>query len=208
AALLPPWPHPPALAAGPPRLDPAGLAVRHDAVRDLDAGVGPPGHRPGDAEIDIVGMGADHEHPLDVFFLQHRPTLASAGRHIALALPSRDNRRSEGGTVEGSSPFFPPVDVETQRKLVAFLEEQGVDPDDIADAIREDSLWEVTTDSLLATPDDLTIDDLAARAGLTSEQLGRVLRALGLSADSCSSEDVPIATAGAAMVKLFNNEEA
>src|SRR5262249_49470231 len=97
---------------------------------------------------------------------------------------------------------------ETQRKLVAFLEEQGVDPDDIADAIREDSLWEVTTDSLLATPDDLTIDDLAARAGLTSEQLGRVLRALGLSAASCSSEDVPIATAGAAMAKLSHNEEA
>jgi adenylate cyclase len=103
--------------------------------------------------------------------------------------------------------LFPPIDPETQRALVAFLEEKGVDPYSIAEAIREDSLWEVTTESLLATRDDLTIDDLAARAGLTPEQLGRVLRALGLSEDSCSTEDVLIATAGAAMVKLFNNEE-
>ncbi len=109
--------------------------------------------------------------------------------------------------MESSSPLFPPIDPETQRALVAFLEEKGVDPYSIAEAIREDSLWEVTTESLLATRDDLTIDDLAARAGLTPEQLGRVLRALGLSEDSCSTEDVLIATAGAAMVKLFNNEE-
>src|SRR5262249_47046314 len=103
--------------------------------------------------------------------------------------------------------MFPPIDPETQRELAAFLEEKGVDPHSIAEAIREDSLWEITTESLLATRDDLTIDDLAARAGLTSEQLGRVLRALGLNAESCSTEDVLIATAGAAMVTLFNNEE-
>ncbi len=109
--------------------------------------------------------------------------------------------------MESSAPLFPPIDPETQGALVAFLEEKGVDPYSIAEAIREDSLWEVTTESLLATRDDLTIDDLAARAGLTPEKLGRVLRALGLSEDSCSTEDVLIATAGAAMVKLFNNEE-
>ncbi|HEY3096837.1 MAG TPA: adenylate/guanylate cyclase domain-containing protein [Acidimicrobiia bacterium] len=103
--------------------------------------------------------------------------------------------------------MFPPIDPETQRELVAFLEEKGVDPYSIAEAIREDSLWEVTTESLLATRDDLTIDDLAARAGLTPEKLGRVLRALGLSEDSCSTEDVLFATAGVAMVKLFDNEE-
>jgi adenylate cyclase len=106
-----------------------------------------------------------------------------------------------------ATPMFPPIDEDTQRQLVAFLEERGVDPEGVAQAIRDDALWEVTTESLLATRDDLTIDDLAARAGLTSGQLARVLRALGLGADSCSTEDVLIATAGAAMVKLFNNEE-
>jgi adenylate cyclase len=103
--------------------------------------------------------------------------------------------------------LFPPVDEETQRELVAFLQERGVNPDDVAEAIREDSLWEITTESLLATHDDLTTDELAARADLTREQLGRILRALGLRVDSCSSEDVLVATAGAAMVKLFNDEE-
>lgn len=106
------------------------------------------------------------------------------------------------------SPFFPPVDPETRRGLMVFLEERGVDPDRIAEAIREDSLWEVTTESLLATRNDLTVDELAARAHLTPQQLRRVLQALGLGEDSCSSEDVLMAAAGAAMVKMFNDEEA
>jgi adenylate cyclase len=110
--------------------------------------------------------------------------------------------------VEVPSAFFPPIDAQTQRKLVAFLEEQGVDPGDVAEGIREDALWAVTTESLLATRDDLTIDELAQRSGLTPAQLGRVLRALGLGDDSSSTEDVQMATAGAAMVKLFNDEEA
>ena len=66
--------------------------------------------------------------------------------------------------------WWPPVDPETQRELVAFLTERGVDPDDIAKGIREDSLWELTTESLLATRDDLTADELGRRAGLTPEQ--------------------------------------
>ena len=110
--------------------------------------------------------------------------------------------------MEDSAPFFPPIDPETRRELITFLEEQGVDPNDIAEGIRQDALWELTTESLLATHDDLTTDELAGRSGLTPEQLGRVLRALGLAADSCSTEDVLMATAGAAMVKLFNDEEA
>jgi adenylate cyclase len=110
--------------------------------------------------------------------------------------------------VEVQPAFFPPIDAKTRRELVAFLEEQGVDPGDIAEGIREDALWALTTESLLATRDDLTIDELARRAGLTPQQLGRVLRALGLGVDSCSTEDVLMATAGAAMVKLFNDEEA
>ncbi len=104
--------------------------------------------------------------------------------------------------------WWPPVDPETQRELIAFLTERGVDPDDIAEAITEDSLWELTTESLLATREDLTADELSERAGLTAEQLGRVLRALGLRDDSYSSEDVVIATTGAETFKLFRDEEA
>src|ERR1700730_991866 len=110
--------------------------------------------------------------------------------------------------VDDIRPGWPPVDADAERELVAFLEEQGVDPSDIAEGIRQEALWELTTKSLLATRDELTTDELAERSGLTPEQLGRVLRALGLAADSCSTEDVLLATAGAAMVKLFNDEEA
>ena len=104
--------------------------------------------------------------------------------------------------------WWPPVDPETQRELVTFLTERGVDPDDIAKGIREDSLWELTTESLLATRDDLTADELGRRAGLTPEQLRRVLRALGLRDDSFSSDDVVVAATGAAAFKLFRDEEA
>ncbi|HMF04407.1 MAG TPA: adenylate/guanylate cyclase domain-containing protein [Acidimicrobiia bacterium] len=112
-------------------------------------------------------------------------------------------------TPEGTAPiWWPPVDAETQRDLVAFLEARGVRTDDIAEAIRDDSLWEVTTETLLATRDDLTLEELAARAGLTADQLRRVLRAVGLDTDSCSSEDEIIAVAGAEMIKVFRDEEA
>jgi adenylate cyclase len=109
--------------------------------------------------------------------------------------------------VEPGAPFLPPVDAETRRDLVAFLEAKGVDAEDIAEAIRENTLWEVTTESLLATRDGLTLEGLAARADLTPEQLGRMLRALGIDSDSCSTEDVLVVTAGAALVKLFDQEE-
>jgi adenylate cyclase len=104
--------------------------------------------------------------------------------------------------------WWPQVDAETQRELVTFLEERGVGADDIADAIREDSLWEVTTESILATRDDLALEELAGRAGLTTHQLTRVLRAVGLDTDTCSTEDEVIAVAGADMFKLFRDEDA
>lgn len=105
------------------------------------------------------------------------------------------------------TPELPRIDPETRRQLIAFLEEQGADIDDVPDAMREEALWELTTASLLATRDDLTLDDLATRADLTPQQLSRVLRALGLGQDSCSTEDVAIAIAGAAMIRFFNSEE-
>jgi adenylate cyclase len=114
------------------------------------------------------------------------------------------------GTIEAvdATPlWWPPVDPETQRELVAFLTERGVDPDVIAEGITEDSLWELTTESLLATRDDLTADELGGRAGLTPEQLRRVHRALGLRDDSYSSDDVVIATTGAEAIKLFGDED-
>jgi adenylate cyclase len=111
--------------------------------------------------------------------------------------------------LDGTAPiWWPRVDAETQRELVAFLEDRGVRTEEIADAIREDSLWEVTTESLLATRDDLTVEELAGRAGLSAHRLTRVLRAVGLETDSCSTEDEVIAVAGADMCKLFRDEEA
>jgi adenylate cyclase len=107
-----------------------------------------------------------------------------------------------------STPSLPQIDPETRRELIAFLEEQGIDVEGIPEALREEALWELTTESLLATRDDLTVEELAVRAGLTPRQLRRVLRAFGLDDSSCSTEDVVVATAGAAMIKLFNDEEA
>jgi adenylate cyclase len=104
--------------------------------------------------------------------------------------------------------MWPPVDPDTRRELLAFLEARGVDPDDIAEAMTEDSLWELTTELLLETRDDLTLEELAERAGLTSDQLARVLRALGLQDDSWSTEDVVLATAGLETFKLFRDEDA
>lgn len=105
-------------------------------------------------------------------------------------------------------PKWPPVDPETRGALLAFLEARGVDPDDIAEAMTEESLWELTTELLLETSDDLTAEELADRAGLTPDQLARVLRALGLDDDTWSTEDVVLATAGSETFKLFRNEDA
>ena len=110
--------------------------------------------------------------------------------------------------MDENRPAWPAVDADTERQLVAFLEDQGVDPNTVADAIREEGLWEVTTETLLATRDDLTADELAERSGLTPEQLARVLRALGLRDGSYSTEDVVAATAGAEMFKLFGDDDA
>jgi adenylate cyclase len=109
--------------------------------------------------------------------------------------------------MDGRPASLPPIDPETLRELIAFLEERGVDIDDVPEGVRDESLWELTTSSLLATSDDLTIETLAERAGLTPQQLRRVLRAVGLADSSCSTEDVEVAEAGAAMIKMFNNEE-
>jgi len=48
--------------------------------------------------------------------------------------PARAARTIEG--VDDIRPGWPPVDADTERELVAFLEEQGVDPSDIAEGIR------------------------------------------------------------------------
>jgi adenylate cyclase len=106
------------------------------------------------------------------------------------------------------TPAWPPVDAETRRELVAFLTKRGIDPDKVSESITEASLWELTTELLLKTSDDLTLDELGARAGLTPGQLGRVLQALGLDDESYSTEDVVLASAGAETFKLFRDEEA
>jgi len=110
--------------------------------------------------------------------------------------------------MDASPMAWPPVDPDTRRQLLVFLEEQGVDPDDVAEAITEESLWELTTELLLKTRDELTADELAARAGLTPSQLARVMRALGLNEDSWSVEDVVLAAEGVETFKLFRDEDA
>jgi hypothetical protein len=45
------------------RVEPAGVAVGDHAVGDVRAGVGPPCHGAGGAEIDVVGVGGDDQAP-------------------------------------------------------------------------------------------------------------------------------------------------
>jgi hypothetical protein len=42
------------------------FAVGEDAVRDVDTRVRPPGHAPGGAEVDVVGVRDHHQDPLDL----------------------------------------------------------------------------------------------------------------------------------------------
>jgi adenylate cyclase len=102
---------------------------------------------------------------------------------------------------------LPPVDPETERELVAFLERLGHEPHAVAEGIREHALWELTTELLLAPPDEVSADELAHRADLTPEQLARVFRAVGLREGPWSSEDVLIATTGTEVFTLFHDEE-
>ena len=53
-------------SGGAPIVEPAGLAARADAVRDLDAGVGPAGDASRRPEVDVVGMRGDHQDAFDV----------------------------------------------------------------------------------------------------------------------------------------------
>src|SRR5262245_35569926 len=59
-------------------VEPAGVAVGHDAVGDGDAAVGQLGHGAGRAEVHIVGMGGDDQHPLDLGLVDHRARLPRA----------------------------------------------------------------------------------------------------------------------------------
>jgi adenylate cyclase len=102
---------------------------------------------------------------------------------------------------------LPPIDDETARELVAFLEEQGADPEQVAEAISDEALWALTTDVLLAEGEEITAEELAQQAGLTSDQMRRVLRAIGLSAAAYSTADLIGIAAGAEMFKLFPDEE-
>ena len=45
-------------------VEPARVAVGDDAVGDVDAGVGPRRHAPGDAEVDVVGVRGHDQDPL------------------------------------------------------------------------------------------------------------------------------------------------
>ena len=54
----------------------AGIAIGDDAVRHGDALGGPGRHRTGGAEVDVVGMGGDHEDAIDRLGLGHGGMLA------------------------------------------------------------------------------------------------------------------------------------
>src|SRR5215470_9060690 len=58
-----------------------------------------------------------------------------ARRHIAPPDATRDNRVAMERETGSAPIWWPRVDAETQRELVAFLEDRGVRTEDIADAI-------------------------------------------------------------------------
>ena len=71
------------------RLEPAGLAVGHQAVAHLDTGLGPAGDRPGGTEVDVVGVGDDDQDTLDLFV---RTGISGRQAHI----PDLNSRVPEG----------------------------------------------------------------------------------------------------------------
>ena len=55
-------------------VEPAGLPVGHQAVDDLDPGVGQHGDRAGGGEVDIIGVRHHDEDTFDLGWLQHQPS--------------------------------------------------------------------------------------------------------------------------------------
>ena len=116
-------------------LEATGVAVGDDAVRDVDAPVGQAGDRARGTEVDIVGMGRDDQHPLDLGLVEHgarlppgsspgpRPTMRPMDpEHVALAeidlsdpelwLAPRDHRERVFRTLRDEAPvqFFEEVE--------------------------------------------------------------------------------------------------
>ena len=63
------------LAASDRRVEPAGVAVSDQAVRDDDAAVGPRRDGASGAEVDIVGVGTDDQRTFDRILVEHRASL-------------------------------------------------------------------------------------------------------------------------------------
>ena len=52
-------------------IEPAGVAIGDEAVGDLNACIGHVRYGPRSAEVDIVGVGGDHQRPLYLMRFQH-----------------------------------------------------------------------------------------------------------------------------------------
>jgi len=59
------------LGAGDVLVEPAGVAVGHQAVGDLDPRVGPPCDRARRAEVDVIGMRGNGQDPGDFCVVEH-----------------------------------------------------------------------------------------------------------------------------------------
>ena len=66
------------------RIEAAGVAVGDDAVRHLDAGLGPHRDRPGTPEVDVVGVRHHAQDPLDLGIVEHRVTIPSRAHRASL----------------------------------------------------------------------------------------------------------------------------
>lgn len=103
---------------------------------------------------------------------------------------------------------FPLLDPETERGLTEFLVALGADPEEITDAIRDDTLWELTTEVLLAPDASLTLDDVADRADAPVERVHAILAALGLAgAPAFDEDDVEVVVAALSLCDLYSDDE-
>ena len=62
------------------RVEAASVTVRDHQVRHLEAGRDEAGDRAGGSEVDVVGMGGDHEHAFDGGVVEHGGPSGSSGR--------------------------------------------------------------------------------------------------------------------------------
>jgi len=75
-------------------VEPSGLTVGDQAVGDLHPGIGEVGDRSGRAEVDVVGVGHDHQGTLDLGGRKHGAKDRASGRNGLTGRPTRSTTAS------------------------------------------------------------------------------------------------------------------